>query len=114
VARQHWAAAPGPGATAAGNSVVIRGRRTGDLLTDWGAPVAWHGLIDADQAPPEKSGQTTEMNATRGRESVVLGVDNDSAMRDSLSFLFRSVGLDTLAFASASDFLQNQRPDVPS
>jgi FixJ family two-component response regulator len=40
--------------------------------------------------------------------------DNDSAMPDSLSFLFRSVGLDTLAFASASDFLQNQRPDVPS
>jgi FixJ family two-component response regulator len=49
-----------------------------------------------------------------GQKSVVFVVDDDAAMRDSLKFLFQSVGLDTLVFASASDFLQTELPDVPS
>jgi FixJ family two-component response regulator len=34
-------------------------------------------------------------------------------MRDSLKFLFQSVGLDALLFASASEFLQTELPDAP-
>ena len=49
-----------------------------------------------------------------GQKSVVFVVDDDAAMRDSLRFLFQSVGLDTLVFASASDFLQAELPDAPS
>jgi CheY-like chemotaxis protein len=49
-----------------------------------------------------------------GQKSVVFVVDDDAAMRDSLRFLFQSVGLDTLVFASASDFHQTELPDVPS
>jgi FixJ family two-component response regulator len=35
-------------------------------------------------------------------------------MRDSIKFLFQTVGLQTLTFASASDFRQAKLPDVPS
>jgi FixJ family two-component response regulator len=65
------------------------------------------------KVPSEDSRHTKEMNATGGQKSVVFVVDDDSAMRDSLKFLFQSVGLDTLVFASASDFLQNELPDAP-
>ena len=51
------------------------------------------------------------MNADQ--KSVVFVVDDDSAMRDSLKFLFQSVGLDALLFASASEFLQTELPDAP-
>ena len=54
------------------------------------------------------------MGATRGKESVVFVVDDDPAIRDSLKFLFQSVGLSTLVFASSAHFLQDELPDVPS
>jgi FixJ family two-component response regulator len=71
-------------------------------------------LIDADQIPSEDSRQTKQMDAAGGQKSVVFVVDDDPAMQDSLKFLFQSVGLDTLVFASASDFLQTELPHVPS
>jgi FixJ family two-component response regulator len=52
------------------------------------------------------------MNAESGQ--AVLVVDDDPAMRDSIKFLFQTVGLQTLTFASASDFRQAKLPDVPS
>ncbi len=38
-------------------------------------------------------------------QPVVYIVDDDAAVRDSLSFLLDTVGLDATAFASAADFL---------
>ncbi len=54
------------------------------------------------------------MNPVPDRESVVLIVDDDAAMRDSIDFLFKSVGLRTMAFASGAEFLQSALPDAPS
>jgi FixJ family two-component response regulator len=45
--------------------------------------------------------------------AIVLVVDDDAAMRQSLSNLIRSVGLRVEAFASAQEFLRSKRPDVP-
>ena len=45
--------------------------------------------------------------------AVVFVVDDDAAMRQSLSNLIRSVGLRVEAFASAQEFLRSKRPDVP-
>lgn len=45
---------------------------------------------------------------------AVLVVDDDEALRDSLSDLFSSVGLRTLTFASAQEFLDSELPDAPS
>jgi FixJ family two-component response regulator len=45
---------------------------------------------------------------------LVYVVDDDSAIRETLSSLLRSVGLTVRGFASAAEFLAFQRPDVPS
>jgi FixJ family two-component response regulator len=40
-------------------------------------------------------------------------IDDDAAVRDSLSSLFRSVGLEVELFASAAEFLRKKPPDRP-
>lgn len=45
---------------------------------------------------------------------VVFIVDDDASVRDALKRLIRSVGLRVELFASAQEFLQRGRPDVPS
>jgi len=45
---------------------------------------------------------------------IVFVIDDDISVREGLSALFRSVGLDVKAFASAADFLQSKLPDGPS
>ncbi|MCC8958325.1 response regulator transcription factor [Bradyrhizobium sp. Pear77] len=47
-------------------------------------------------------------------DPIVFIVDDDLSVRDSLSNLFRSVGLRTAAFGSAHEFLQHKLPDVAS
>ena len=47
-------------------------------------------------------------------DPIVFIVDDDLSVRDSLSSLFRSVGLRNTAFGSAHEFLQQTLPDVPS
>jgi FixJ family two-component response regulator len=44
----------------------------------------------------------------------VCVVDDDSSMRESLSNLMRSVGLNVQTFASAQEFLRIPRPDAPN
>jgi FixJ family two-component response regulator len=44
---------------------------------------------------------------------VVVVIDDDASLRDSLSSLFRSVGLDVLLFGSAAHFLEEGRPGEP-
>lgn len=45
---------------------------------------------------------------------VVYVVDDDAAMRDALSYLFQSVGLQVKTFASAPELLQSKLPNCPS
>ena len=47
-------------------------------------------------------------------DSMVFVVDDDASMRESLSSLFRSVGMRVELFSSAQAFLKHQRPNVPS
>lgn len=54
------------------------------------------------------------MNTRPEQQSAVFVVDDDAAVRESLSSLFRSVGLQVKAFSSASEFLQSKLPDCPS
>jgi len=46
-------------------------------------------------------------------QPVVYVVDDDSAVRESLDSLIRSVGLGVRLFASPQDFLQSAPPDAP-
>ena len=48
------------------------------------------------------------------KESIVFVVDDDVAMRTTLSSLFRSVGLRVELFGSAHEFAQIKMPDVAS
>src|SRR5262252_7983742 len=46
--------------------------------------------------------------------AVVFVIDDDEDLRDGLSNLLRSVGLQVKAYASAMDFLKSNLPDAPS
>jgi FixJ family two-component response regulator len=46
--------------------------------------------------------------------STVLVIDDDAEVRESVGRLLRSLGLDTLLFASISDFLESSLPDRPT
>ena len=54
------------------------------------------------------------MNAAAESGPTVLVIDDDASLREALSRLFRSVGLNVKTFASAPEFLQHRRPDGPS
>ena len=45
---------------------------------------------------------------------VVFVIDDDPSLRNALTNLFRSVGLEAETFGSAPEFLQSELPDVPS
>ena len=47
-------------------------------------------------------------------KSIIFVVDDDPLVRDSVSSLLRSVGLQTRVFASTSEFLREKRPPLPS
>jgi FixJ family two-component response regulator len=51
---------------------------------------------------------------TGAKESIVFVIDDDVAMRTTLSSLFRSVGLRVELFGSAHEFAQIKMPDVAS
>jgi FixJ family two-component response regulator len=46
-------------------------------------------------------------------DAIVVLVDDDIAVREALSELLNSVGVDTVSFASAVDFLEAKLPDNP-
>jgi FixJ family two-component response regulator len=45
---------------------------------------------------------------------MVFVIDDDESIREALHSLIRSVGLKVATFASAQEFLQSRRPDVPA
>ena len=45
---------------------------------------------------------------------MVFVIDDDESIREALKSLIRSVGLKVETFASAHEFLQSRRPDVPA
>jgi len=45
---------------------------------------------------------------------MVFVIDDDESIREALHSLIRSVGLKVATFASAQEFLQSTRPDVPA
>ena len=47
-------------------------------------------------------------------DALVFVIDDDESIRESLKSLLRSVALSVETFASAQEFLQSERPDVPA
>jgi FixJ family two-component response regulator len=47
-------------------------------------------------------------------QTLVFVVEDDASMRNALKNLLRSVGLEARLFASAQEFLETTRPEVPS
>lgn len=47
-------------------------------------------------------------------QAIVIVIDDDGDVREGVSNLLRSIGLQTKLFASVADFLQWKAPDVPS
>jgi FixJ family two-component response regulator len=58
--------------------------------------------------------QRSAKSAGATNQPFVFVVDDDASVRDGLARLFRSVQLSVEVFASAQEFLANERPDVPS
>jgi FixJ family two-component response regulator len=66
----------------------------------------WDCMV-TQHSPPAKFVASTS-------RPIVFVVDDDASMRQALSRLFQSVQLRAEAFASPQEFLQSERPDVPS
>ena len=47
-------------------------------------------------------------------DAIVFVIDDDESIREALHSLIRSVGLSVATFASAQEFLQSERPDIPA
>ena len=60
------------------------------------------------------TGRRTSPSLANAEDPIVFVVDDDASVRESLSSLFRSVGLRVEAFGSAHEFLQCKLPNVPS
>jgi FixJ family two-component response regulator len=58
--------------------------------------------------------QRSAKSAGATDQPFVFVVDDDASVRDGLARLFRSVQLSVAVFASAQEFLADERPDVPS
>ena len=54
------------------------------------------------------------MNGSPEPQPIVFVIDDDASLREALSSLFRSVGLQAKTFASASEFLSFKLPDAPT
>jgi FixJ family two-component response regulator len=54
------------------------------------------------------------MSAQNEEHQTVFVIDDDASLREALASLFRSVGLQVKAFASAPEFLQAKLPDAPT
>ncbi len=55
-----------------------------------------------------------EKNIAGQANAMVFVVDDDVSMREALSSLIRSAGLNVLTFASSREFLQHRPPDAPA
>jgi FixJ family two-component response regulator len=62
--------------------------------------------VTVRSAPPHST--------TSAEEAIVFVVDDDASVRQALSNLFRSVGLQVETFGSAHEFLQSKLPNAPS
>src|ERR1044071_9138794 len=51
---------------------------------------------------------------SKSATDMVFVIDDDESIRESLRSLMRSVGLGVETFASAHEFLESRRPDVPA
>ena len=54
------------------------------------------------------------MGAKPEQQGVVFVIDDDALLRDALSRLFRSIGLQVVTFASGPEFLNHKLPPSPS
>jgi len=52
-----------------------------------------------------------DMNSDR---PIVFVVDDDYRVREALSSLMASIGLDVAVFGSAQEFLESEKPDSPA
>jgi len=60
------------------------------------------------------SGKASVAKGASAQAATVLVIDDDVSLREALSELFNSVGLETRLFGSAAEFLKAKLPDGPS
>jgi FixJ family two-component response regulator len=80
----------------------------------------WADGSRLSEVTPQRHAHTHDVVAAQNSHDVpadnptVLVVDDDPQMRDSIGELLRSLGMNTLLFASVSDFLKSHKPDGPT
>ena len=60
-----------------------------------------------------RAGARATSPASSGEDAVVFVIDDDALVREALISLFRSVGLQVEAFASATELLASRLPTIP-
>jgi FixJ family two-component response regulator len=71
------------------------------------------GFARSAESVPVTQRTSSSQNSAISQRSTVLVVDDDTSVREGLSSLFQSVGLDVRLFASASELLRQKLPETP-
>jgi FixJ family two-component response regulator len=81
-----------------------------------GCSTLWdgYGVIASNGCTVVTTPPTLPSGVGGREEPVVLVIDDDMAMRESLASLFQSVGLRVKVFGSAPELLQSRLPNAPS
>ena len=82
-----------------------------------GSGKAFHWIVQHPAQPDRREAiqrMDVEPAPERNPESIVFIIDDDASLRESLGSLLRSIGLRVELFGSVADFMQYQRPDLPS
>jgi FixJ family two-component response regulator len=90
-----------------GGGYLRRARNGSSALWDGYDAIASNGCTLVTTRPISRGVAADE-------EPVVLVIDDDMAMRESLTSLFQSVGLRVTVFGSAPELLQSRLPNAPS
>jgi FixJ family two-component response regulator len=91
-----------------------RGRLSVEVRS--GCSTLWdgYGVIASNGCTVVTTPPTLPSGVGGREEPVVLVIDDDMAMRESLASLFQSVGLRVKVFGSAPELLQSRLPNAPS
>ena len=99
-----------------GECITARGR--GGFFAEGrsGCSPLWDGfgVIASNRCTVVTTQPTWPGGVGGGEEPVVLVIDDDMAMRESLTSLFQSVGLRVKVFGTAPELLESRLPNAPS
>jgi FixJ family two-component response regulator len=91
----------------------------GDGASPFGFQTSWWALVDGEERTRRSNVNLdvirwNESSAMKKNDHVVFIVDDDERIREALTELLESHGIRAVAYGSASEYVQADKPDLPA